>query len=176
MFVRDQLFLKCDKSHVQQLFVGGRCRDEAFYPLQLVEAILQSIALTTDHDAKILASVMGCRAMEEERLDSISAVTKAASTIPNVDDDKPVPITSVKKATGGVLPIAYHPVQFKARYIDEYTGKVLDPHLIQAAIMEESGKYQPETRCFKCQGTCLSAADGSIATQATQRIRTSGLA
>ena len=112
VFMRDQLSLKCDKSHVHQPLVGGRCRDAAFYPLQLVEAILQGMALTADHDAKTIASMMGCRAMEEERKDTIGAVTKAASTIPSTDDEKPVPTSSVKKVAGGVLPIAYHPVQF----------------------------------------------------------------
>ena len=67
--------------------------------------------------------MMGCRATEDERKDTIGAVTKAASTIPNVDDDKPIPTSSVKKATGGVLPVAYHPAQLKARYVDEHTGE-----------------------------------------------------
>ena len=78
VFMRDHLSLRRDKSHVRQPLVGGRCLDAAFYPLQLVEAILQGMALTADHDAKILASVIGCRAMKEERIDTISAVTKAA--------------------------------------------------------------------------------------------------
>ena len=33
--------------------------------------------------------------------------------------------------------MSYQSQCFKARYIDEYTGKVLDTHMIQSAIMEE---------------------------------------
>ena len=39
--------------------------------------------------------------------------------------------------TGGVLPVGYQPQNFRAKYVDEYTGKMLDPHLVRAAIMEE---------------------------------------
>ena len=50
-------------------------------------------------------------------------------------------MSSIKKVTGGVLPIAYHSNQLKARYTDEYTGEVLDDFLIQAAIMEKLGYF-----------------------------------
>ena len=43
-FMRDQLSLQCGKSHEHQQLVGGRCRDAAFYPLPLSEAILQGIS------------------------------------------------------------------------------------------------------------------------------------
>ena len=45
--------------------------------------------------------------------------------------------SSVKKVTGGVLPISYHQNNFKAKYVDEYTGEVLDTNLIHTALMEE---------------------------------------
>ena len=49
VFMRDQLALRCDKSDVHQPLVVGQCRDAAFYPLQLVEAIFQGTALAADH-------------------------------------------------------------------------------------------------------------------------------
>ena len=97
VFMRDELSLRRDKSHVNQPLVEGRCRDAAFYPHQLVEAILQGMATTADHDTKVVASVMGWRAMEEERHDTIRSVTKAASTVPNADDDKPVPYLPLRR-------------------------------------------------------------------------------
>ena len=60
-------------------------------------------------------------------------------------------MSSTKTVTGGVLPIAYHLNQFKARYTDEYTGEVLDDFLIQAAIMEELDYLM--TQCGKCRRT-----------------------
>ena len=73
---------------------------------------------------------------QEEHGERIQAVTRNAGTIP-YDPGPEVPTSSIKRVTGGVLPIAYHPQNFKARYVDEYIGEVLDPHLIQAALMEE---------------------------------------
>ena len=38
---------------------------------------------------------------------------------------------------GGTLPIVYEESNFKSRYLDEYTGEVLQPSLIRAAIEDE---------------------------------------
>ena len=46
------------------------------------------------------------------------------------------PTSSVRKANGGVLPIGYQPENVRAGYVDEYTGEILDPHLVRAVIME----------------------------------------
>ena len=133
--MKNLLPLRCDKSHVHQQLVGGRCRDAAFYPLPLVEAIREGIALTADSKAKRSASLIAREAMEEEQTSAINAVTKAAGTIPVDSKGKPPTTSSIKKVSGGVLPIAYHSNQFKARYIDEHTGEVLV--MAQAAMMEE---------------------------------------
>ena len=135
--MRDILSTRCDQSHVHQQLTGGRARDAAFYPMPLVEAILKGIALTADSDAKIIASLNGIRSMEENHNDIVNAVTGSSATIPNTKVSNAVPTSSIKRVTGGVLPIAYHQDQFKQKYVDEYTGEVLDSHLIQAAIMEE---------------------------------------
>ena len=126
----NRLSTRCDKSHVHQQLVGGRARDAAFYPLPLVEAILGGISDTADADHRQ-------KMAEEEQRAMINAVSQSAGTIPVSEDLEAPKMSSVKKVTGGVLPIAYHSQNFRARYIDEYTGEVLDPLLISSAIMEE---------------------------------------
>ena len=64
-------------------------------------------------------------------------MTNAASTIPTDHDDTTILGNSIKRASGGVLPIGYSPSQFRPRYVDEYTGQVLDPELARNAIIEE---------------------------------------
>ena len=125
------LSLRCDRSHQHQPLVGGRCEEAAFYPLPLVKAVLKGIRATAEADQ------LRARLMEKAR-EYIHAVTDSAGTIPTTTESLPRPPTSsIQRVTGGVLPIQYHPQNFKPRYVDEYTGEVLDPLLVQAAIMEE---------------------------------------
>ena len=128
--MRDRLSRTCDGLHRHQQLVGGRCRDAAFYPLPLVRAIVLGMKDTRDAAAagKIFA---------QERRDILSSVTSSAGEIPLASIDTNCPTSTLKRVTGGVLPISYHPTQFKAKYVDEYTGEVLDSQLAQAAIMEE---------------------------------------
>ena len=49
-FMRDQLSMRCDKQHSHQPLIGGRCRDAAFYPLPLVEAILKGMSNRADDE------------------------------------------------------------------------------------------------------------------------------
>ena len=46
------LKLRCDHSHVHQQLVGGRCREAAYYPLQLIQAILKGIRDTAMAEKK----------------------------------------------------------------------------------------------------------------------------
>ena len=55
----------------------------------------------------------------------------------NADADKTddeVHMSSVPKVSGGNMPVAFRPANFKPKYLDEYTGAVLDPKLIREAI------------------------------------------
>ena len=45
--------------------------------------------------------------------------------------------SSVSKVSGGKTPITYDESNFKDRYLDEYTGEILAPHLIRPAIEDE---------------------------------------
>ena len=44
----DLLSRRCDGSHKHQPLVSGRCKNAAFYPLKLVQTILQGIRNTKD--------------------------------------------------------------------------------------------------------------------------------
>ena len=116
----------CDKSHTHQPLSGGRCAAAAFYPLPLVRAILEGMRATTEHINRIRDQSSDHRAM-------ISAITDAASTIPMDNDATTILGSSIKRSSGGVLPIGYSPSQFRPRYVDEYTGQVLDPELARSA-------------------------------------------
>ena len=120
----------CDKSHTHQPLSGGRCAEAAFYPLPLVRAILEGMRATTEHYDRV-------RDQSSDQRSIVSAVTNAASTIPADHDDTTILGSSIKRASGGVIPISYSPSQFRPRYVDEYTGKVLDPELAPNAIIEE---------------------------------------
>ena len=108
---------------------GSRCRDAAFYPVPLVKPMLKGISVTADADVQRIT-------FKEEQSDLINSISNSAGRIPTEADEK-IKMSSIKKVTGGVLPIAYHSNQFKACYTDEYTSEVLNNFLIPAAIMEE---------------------------------------
>ena len=130
VFMSLRLHKKCDKSHEHQALTGGRCADAAFYPLPLVVAILEGMKDT--REAKLAGN-----AFDQERASYISAISNSAGTIP-VDAGSPeYPGSSIKRVSGGQMAIQYLEENFKQRYIDEYTGEVLDPALARAAIMEE---------------------------------------
>jgi hypothetical protein len=120
----------CDKSHTHQPLSGGRCAAAAFYPLPLIRAILEGMRATTEHHKRI-------RNQSCDQQSIISAVTDAASTVRMDPDAETILGSSIKRSSGGVLPIGYSPSQFRPRYMDEYTGQVLDPELARNAIIEE---------------------------------------
>ena len=120
----------CDRSHTHQPLTGGRCAAAAFYPLPLVRAILEGMRSTTEHLKRTKDRDSDHRAL-------VSAVMDAAGTIPTETDPETILGSSIKRSSGGVLPIGYAPEQFRPRYVDEYTGQVLNPELARSAIIEE---------------------------------------
>ena len=123
-----KLSKKCDKTHQHQHLVGGRAADAAFYPIPLIKAILSGIQATRDADQCRIQTVL-------DRSDLIQSISNSAGTIPHEGNCDEILQSSVKRVTGGVLPIGYD--NFRDRYVDEYTGEVLDPKLVHAAIMVE---------------------------------------
>ena len=125
-----KLSTRCDRSHKHQQLVGGRCAEAAFYPLGLIKAILSGMQATTQADQLQ-------DQMHEERKALLAAITDSAGKIPVETDSDVGPPSSLKRVAGGILPVGYHPQNFRAKYVDEYTGEILDPLLVRAAIMEE---------------------------------------
>ena len=125
-----KLSKNCDKSHKHHHLLGGRARGAACFPLPLIKAILSPIQATRDADPNEARSMT-------ERVQVIQAITHAAGTVPMDLDDAPVPTSSVRSVSEGALPIGYQQQNVCTRYIGEYTGEVLDPIFVQAAIGEE---------------------------------------
>ena len=119
----------CSTDHVHQLLEGGRCAEAAFYPMPLVKAMICGMSLQQDVDR------IGREEMEEQR-SSISAVTKASAEIPKTIVNS-VRTSKVMKVDGTVIPITYNPCRFKPKYVDEYTGELLEPSLISDATIDE---------------------------------------
>ena len=94
-----------------------------------MKTILKGIKATSEADDRKRISML-----ESAKL--IKAVTDSAGTIPKPSDAE-VKSSTIRKATGGVLPISYLQESFKPQYVHECTGEVLDHQLIQAAIMED---------------------------------------
>ena len=128
VFMSLRLNKTCDGMHEHQPLTGGRCADAAFYPLPLVTAILLGMK-----DTREAQSVRD--EFSQEKASFISAVTDSAGTV-HIEDSE-YPESNIRRASGGNVRIQYQDENFKQRYIDEYTGEVLDPVLARAAIMEE---------------------------------------
>lgn len=71
----DLLSKTCDKSHIHQHLVSGRCRDAAFYQLKLVQTILRGMRATRDVEKSLVDTGIEHRAM-------INAVMASAGAIP----------------------------------------------------------------------------------------------
>ena len=114
----DLLTRRCDKSHKHQPLVSGRCRNAAFYPLKLVQTILQGI-----RDTKDAETILAENSRELKQL--ICSVTDAAGNLPRISDAAFK--SKVTKTDGGVINVVYDVANFRAKYLDEYTGETLDP-------------------------------------------------
>ena len=124
-----QLQTRCDRSHVHQQLVGGRCKEAAYYPLELIRAILQGIKDTS------AAAKLG-KEEEEEFSKTLMAISQSSSTCPVPASKKDeVRESRVPKTGGGYLSIKYD--HWKPRYTDEYTGELLPDGLVQDAMIDE---------------------------------------
>ena len=66
----EQLQTRCDRSHVHRQLVGGRCKEAAYYPLELIRAILQGIKDTA----------MATQLAKEEFVQTLMALSKSDRT------------------------------------------------------------------------------------------------
>ena len=93
------------------------------YPVPLVKAILHGIALQAK-EGKLIKSQKLC------------AMPMSYNSHSMKSEFGPPTHSSVPKVSGGKTPITYDESNFKDRYLDEYTGEILAPHLIRPAIEE----------------------------------------
>ena len=124
-----QLQKRCDHSHVHQQLVGGRCKDAAYYPLPLIRAMLQGMRDTTVAESKD-------RYEQEKLVQTLSAIGDHPTKLPEVHMPRQATQTSkVPKTGGGYMNISYD--NWKPRYVDEYTGEVLQDQLVRTAMIDE---------------------------------------
>ena len=128
----NRLSLRCKRDHVHQQLVGGRCKDAAFYPLGLIKALLMGMRDQADYEGSL-----GHLRSESRKV--INSVSDSAGMIPSENgiDATSLLSSAVPYTSGKNCIIAYKPENFKDRYVDEYTGEVLDPTQIKAAIIDE---------------------------------------
>ena len=132
-----QLEFKCDRSHFHQILEGSRCADAAFYPIELVRAILKRIQGTTEAEKHRHAEFL------EERKKLAALVCAARKAEPVAKESGIIGKTKVKKLGGGTLDIDFDLLRFKAQYFDEYTGGILPNDLVRAAMIEEMTFISP---------------------------------
>ena len=123
--------------------MGGRAADAAFYPPDLIKEIVLGIK-----DTAIAEQTAADDRFETKSL--INAISQSAGTLP-APAESAERTSSVKKTSGGVLPIGYRAENFKQRYLDECTGEVLPPDLDRDAIIDEldyfnQGVWKLETK------------------------------
>ena len=118
---------KCDGSHQHQHLVGGRCKDASFYPVPIVKAILKGIERQRAFD----------QLLDDSNSRPLNAMPMLSGNSSPQTAFGPPHSSKVPKVGGGHLPITYEEANFKARYLDEYTGEVLEPSLIRTAIEDE---------------------------------------
>ena len=124
-----ELDRKCGGGHAHQPLMGGRAANAAFYPKELLRAIVRGMAKTRD-------SIGAARRMEEDKWD----VTMKISKSPPVQSNRNEPLgkaSEIPLKAGGIHRVEYNRVNFKDKYTDEYTGEVLPDDLVHAASMEE---------------------------------------
>jgi hypothetical protein len=129
----DQLNLRCKRDHEHQQLVGNRCKDAAFYPMPLVKAMLKGISLQHEQDRR-MGSV---HQLSNVPLFAMPMGYGKGNKNGTEAEYGPQSFSSVPKVGGGKTPIVYDAFNFKATYVDEYTGEILAPTLIRAAMEDE---------------------------------------
>ena len=148
-----ELNVNCDGSHQHQHLMSGRAAAAAFYPPQLLRAIIRGMARTRDIK-------LGVHTLMDSLNSLIAAIPRTSSqhnttaqldsTGPDVQptddstsntDDGKERTSSIPLMAGGSLKVKYSAHNFKTTYRDEYTGEVIPTHLVRAAMEEELGYF-----------------------------------
>ena len=70
-----------------------------------------------------------------------------------------VQTSKVTNVDGIVIPTTYNPCQLKAKYVDEYTGELLDPSLMSDAIIDELDDFNDHVWRIEDKATMLGVKD-----------------
>ena len=77
--------------------------------------------------------------VQQEEINTVNmmcGIPLQAPQIPDVDFGE-AKKSSIPRMSGGSMPIIYAENNFRSKYVDEYTGEILPPHLIRDAIIDE---------------------------------------
>ena len=119
----------CDGTHAHHPLTSGRAADAAFYPTQLLQAILHGMVDTRDAQQQRSMLAGECWDVNLTMVIQQPPIQpRATTTLPN----SPIPTTD-----GGTVHIHYHPHNFKQQYIPEYTREVRPLDLVKQAVVEE---------------------------------------
>ena len=142
----------CSKDHAHQQLSGGRCADAAFYPIELVRAIVRGIGEQDQLD----------RARKSDMVDEkimINALKVDDSKVSEVDAKNKDRTSSVKRTNGTSIKVTYDPCNFKYNYLDEYTSEILETKLISDAIIDELDYFNDHVWQIEDRSKMLSVVD-----------------
>ena len=146
------LLRACSKDHEHQQLAGGRCANAAFYPQELVRAFVRGMAEQSQLD-RTKTSEMEENAMILNALKP--GLCHGGESAPTAK-----PRSSIAKKTNGTrIPVTYNPCNFKTAYNDEYTGEILEPHLIANAIIDELDYFNEHVWMIEDKAKMLGVPD-----------------
>ena len=134
---------RCDQSHKHQHLVGGRAADAALYPIPLIRSILKGVRATTDWEVRH-------KSARDAQTELIHGFSFNQGTIPFCSSpSEPVKTSQITRTNGGKVEIEFQDRSFKPRYLDEYTGEVLDPKLIRCQGYCRHGSRAHQMGCLQ---------------------------
>ena len=133
-----RLAVKCPGGHAHEHLVGGKAKAAAFYPPQLVEAILRGIRDTADAQDQQQFPEMPeefiCAMTRAGRVQDVPPGVEAKVDAQSKADQVQHYRVPFKYASGKVVELD---LQWKDTYRDEYTNDILPTHHIRSAMAEE---------------------------------------
>ena len=124
-----KLYGMCPRDHKHQPLLGGRASHAAFYPLPLLQAILEGMNDTEQASQSVATMV-------ESEYD-VSLSMSLCSAVSSLEPESQEMVGSIPKESGGSVQIKYEMKNFRQVYLDEYTREEIPHHLVQQAIVEE---------------------------------------
>ena len=139
-YMLDRLHRVCSKDHAHQPLVSGRAAAAAFYPKELISAILRGMRVTADAEAQ--------EPKTDESEPRVTCATLQAQHVPSSHTQATATAIKAKeleaKMSSVKIPFRFADgrkvelePQWKARYLDEYTNDELPLPFTQEAMADE---------------------------------------